>query len=71
MGNSPFIFRVVVVTLAAILVSVIGVMLIGLFNPLVDNDEIFKILGPAFQTVVGAFVGVLASAFLPRKPDGE
>lgn len=63
MDQSPFIFRVVVVTLAAILVSVIGVMLAGLFDPGVDNKEIFAVLGPAFQTVVGAFVGVLSSAF--------
>jgi hypothetical protein len=39
--------------------SVIFVLLAGLFNDIVDNAEIFKILGPAFQTIVGAFVGVL------------
>jgi hypothetical protein len=38
---------------------VIFVLLAGLFNNVVDNTEIFKILGPAFQTIVGAFVGVL------------
>jgi uncharacterized membrane protein YraQ (UPF0718 family) len=41
------------------MVSVIGVLLSGLFQTTVDNTEIFKILGPAFQTIVGAFVGVL------------
>jgi hypothetical protein len=39
--------------------AVIFVLLAGLFYNVVDNTEVFKILGPAFQTIVGAFVGVL------------
>jgi uncharacterized membrane protein YraQ (UPF0718 family) len=50
---------IVICTLSAVMVSVIGVLLSGLFQPTVDNTKIFKILGPAFQTIVGAFVGVL------------
>ena len=50
---------VVIATLALTMVAVIFVFLAGLFDPKVNNDEIFKILGPAFQTIVGAFVGVL------------
>jgi len=50
---------IVICTLSAVMVSVIGVLLSGLFQANVDNTEIFKILGPAFQTIVGAFVGVL------------
>jgi uncharacterized membrane protein YraQ (UPF0718 family) len=50
---------IVICTLASVIVAVIGVLLSGLFQPVVDNTEIFKILGPAFQTIVGAFVGVL------------
>lgn len=70
MGNAEFTLRVVVVTLAAILVAVILVMLAGLFNQDVDNKAIFAVLGPAFQTIVGVFVGVLSSSFLNnKKPD--
>ena len=67
MDEDKFIFRAVVVTLALILVAVISAMLFGLFTPAVDNKEVFAIIGPAFQTVVGAFVGVLASRLQPRK----
>jgi hypothetical protein len=35
-------------------------MCVGLFNPIVDNSEIFKLIGPAFQTIVGGFIGLLA-----------
>ena len=67
MGDqSPFIFRVVTVTLAIVILSVVGAMLVGLFDPRVANDEVFKILGPAFQTVVGVFVGVLGGRALGK-----
>jgi hypothetical protein len=56
---NTIILLVVISTLSLTMASVIFVLLAGLFNNIVDNTEIFKILGPAFQTIVGAFVGVL------------
>lgn len=46
------------------MMSVIAIMLIGLFDARIDNDKIFAVLGPAFQTIVGCFVGVLGSRAL-------
>ena len=40
-------------TLAIILLSMVGVLLIGLFNPAIDNTKIFEAITPAFQTIVG------------------
>ena len=48
------------VTLCLILLSMVAVMCAGLFDPVVDNSEIFKLIGPAFQTIVGGFIGLLA-----------
>jgi hypothetical protein len=56
---NTIILLVVIGTLSLTMTSVIFVLLAGLFDNIVDNSEIFKILGPAFQTIVGAFVGVL------------
>lgn len=67
MDQSTFIFRVVTITLAMILVAVIAAMLYGLFDQNVDNKEIFAILGPAFQTIVGCFVGILGGRALDKK----
>lgn len=49
--------------LGLIMVSVVLVMMVGLFvpNTVIDNNEIFKIIGPAFSTIVGAFVGAFAT----------
>lgn len=56
---NQLLFTVVIYTLATVMITVIGVLLIGLFNPLVDNTKVFEILSPAFQTIVGAFVGII------------
>jgi hypothetical protein len=47
-------------TLSIIVLSMVCALLVGLFNPLVDNADIFKAITPALQTVVGAFVGLVA-----------
>jgi hypothetical protein len=57
------IMKIAASVLALVMVSVVLVMMIGLFAPnhVVDNNEIFKIIGPAFSTIVGAFVGAFAT----------
>lgn len=46
-------------TLTVILLSMVIVMLIGLFEEKIDNGKIFEIVGPAFQTIVGGFIGLI------------
>jgi hypothetical protein len=57
------IMKMAAITLGSIMLSVVIMMLIGLFMPnaMIDNNEIFKIIGPAFSMIVGAFVGAFAT----------
>ena len=57
------IMKMAAAILGIIMMSVVATMMIGLFMPnhVVDNNEIFKIIGPAFSTIVGAFVGAFAT----------
>jgi hypothetical protein len=57
------IMKIAASTLGIIMLSVVFIMLVGMFAPneLIDNNEIFKIIGPAFSTIVGAFVGAFAT----------
>lgn len=55
-----FVVLMVSVTLCLILLSMVVVMCVGLFDPVVDNADIFKLIAPAFQTIVGGFIGLLA-----------
>jgi hypothetical protein len=45
------------------------VLLIGMFDDKVDNKEIFSIIGPAFSTVIGAFVGLLGGLSINKSKD--
>ena len=57
------IMKMVTIVLSAIMLSVVAIFLIGMFMPneLIDNNEIFKIIGPAFSMIIGAFVGAFAT----------
>jgi len=55
------------VTLSVILLSMVFVMLVGLFDEIVDNTEIFKAITPAFQTIVGGFIGLITGIKIGEK----
>jgi hypothetical protein len=59
------------ITLSAILISMVVVLLSGLYNDKIDNTEIFKAVTPAFQMIVGAFVGLVAGIKLGESEDDE
>jgi hypothetical protein len=61
-----FTIRTAVMTLACVILVVVVAMVTGLFMPteVVDSDKVFEIIGPAFNTVVGAFVGLLGGLSL-------
>ena len=59
-----FVTLMVSFTLCIVVVGMVAVLMAGLFDPLVDNAEIFKLISPAFQTIVGGFIGLLAGVKL-------
>lgn len=58
-------------TLCIVVMGMVGVMLLGLFDEKVDNTEIFKLISPAFQTIVGGFIGLLAGVKLSHDEEDE
>ena len=56
---SAYVTLMATATLTIILLSMVGVLLIGLFTPSVDNTKIFEAITPAFQTIVGGFIGLI------------
>lgn len=59
-----FVTLMVSFTLCVVILSMVGVLMTGLFDEKVDNTEIFKLISPAFQTIVGGFIGLLAGVKL-------
>ena len=58
-------------TLCIVVVGMVGVLMSGLFDEKVDNAEIFKLISPAFQTIVGGFIGLLAGVKLSHSEEEE
>ena len=56
---SVWVTLIATVTLSLILVSMVSGMMIGLFDEKVDNNKIFEAVLPAFQTIVGGFIGLI------------
>jgi len=62
-----WIFKITVSTLSAVCLAAVVVLLTALFDADVSNDDIFAVIGPAFNTVIGAFVGLLGGLSLNNK----
>jgi len=56
---SVWVTLIATVTLSMILMSMVGGMIVGLFDEKVDNNKIFEAVLPAFQTIVGGFIGLI------------
>ena len=61
-----FVVRVAIVTLSAVILVVVLALVVGLFvsNDVVDSAAILEMVNPAFQTIIGAFVGLLGGLSL-------
>jgi len=54
--------KIVVAATASLMLVVIGMMFafaVALLDPTVDDKMVFDIIGPAFQTIVGGFIGLI------------
>jgi hypothetical protein len=73
-----FVIRVAIVTLSAVILVVVLALAVGLFvsNDVVSSAAILETVNPAFQTIIGAFVGLLGGLSLnanarDKKPESE
>ena len=76
-----FVVRVAIVTLSAVILVVVLALAIGLFvpNDVVDSSAVLEMINPAFQTIIGALVGLLGGLSLnanardkkPEEPEAQ
>jgi undecaprenyl pyrophosphate phosphatase UppP len=58
-------------TLCVVVVSMVTAMLIGLFDNDISNDKIFEAITPAFQTIIGGFIGLITGIKLGQSDESE
>jgi len=56
---SEVITMMVTSTLCVVVISMVCAMLVGLFDNDISNDKIFEVITPAFQTIIGGFIGLI------------
>ena len=66
---SQYVTMIATVTLSIILLSMVIVLLFGLFVSGVDNTKIFEAITPAFQTIVGGFIGLITGIKIGESDD--
>ena len=66
---SYYVTLIATVTLSVILLSMVFVMCVGLFDTNIDNTKIFEAITPAFQTIVGGFIGLITGIKIGEKDD--
>lgn len=59
-NNVPgFVTACVTITLCIVVIGMVGTMTVGMFDANVSNDKIFEAITPAFQTIIGGFIGLI------------
>ena len=58
--NVPgFVTVCVTFTLCIVVIGMVGTMMAGMFDKDISNDKIFEAITPAFQTIIGGFIGLI------------
>ena len=61
----------VTTTLCIVVISMVMAMLVGLFDNDVSNDKIFEVITPAFQVIVGGFIGLITGIKIGKEDQDE
>ena len=56
----------VTITLCIVVLGMVGTMMVGMFDNDISNDKIFEAITPAFQTIIGGFIGLITGIKLGR-----
>jgi hypothetical protein len=58
-------------SLVAVIIGMLLMFAYAVIDPNFDSDKIFQIIGPAFQTVIGGFIGLITGIKLGSDKDEE
>jgi hypothetical protein len=59
----------VTITLCVVVLGMVGTMMAGMFDKDISNDKIFEAITPAFQTIIGGFIGLITGIKLGQSDE--
>jgi len=66
---STWVTLIVTLTLCVVVLGMVGTMMAGMFDADVSNDKIFEAITPAFQTIIGGFIGLITGIKLGQNDE--
>jgi len=64
-----FIMAVATTALVIIVIAMCGMFIFAILHPAVDDKEVLAIVSPAFQTIVGGFIGLITGIHIGGKKE--
>jgi len=61
----------VTITLCIVVLGMVGTMMAGMFDNDISNDKIFEAITPAFQTIIGGFIGLITGIKLGQDDNND
>jgi len=69
MNHREHIFIIAAWSLVAIVAAMLLMFGYAVIDPNFDTDKVFAIIGPAFQTIVGGFIGLITGIKIGSEDD--
>jgi hypothetical protein len=66
MENKDQIVLIATYALVAVVIGMIAMFTYAVIDPTIDDDKVFAIIAPAFQTVVGGFLGLITGVSIGK-----
>lgn len=69
MENKNHIIKIATYSLVAVVLAMIAMFVLAIVDPNVDDAVVFQIVGPAFQTICGGFIGLITGIKIGQSDD--
>jgi len=71
MNHREHILVIAAWSLVAIVIAMLLMFGYAVLDPNFDTDKVFQIIGPAFQTIVGGFIGLITGIKIGSDNESE
>lgn len=71
MDIKNFIMMTATASLVLVVIAMCWMFIYAVLDPNVDDKEVFTIVGPAFQTIVGGFIGLITGIQVGKQKEKD
>jgi di/tricarboxylate transporter len=68
---SAWVTVAVTITLCIVVIGMVGTLLAAILDPFIANEPILAIIAPAFNMIIGGFIGLITGIHMAQGEDNE